>query len=86
MKKKNTGNKWEDHYSRLAQKEKYAARSVYKLKEIQQKFTIIKKNDNVLDLGCAPGSWLQLTGELVGKKGRVLGLDLKVVKALLLRR
>lgn len=83
MKKKGKGNKWEDHYTRLAKKEKYVARSVYKLKEIQQKFTIIKKNDNVLDLGSAPGSWLQYSGQIVGKKGRVVGIDLKKINTAL---
>ncbi len=83
MKKKTKGNKWEDHYTRLAKKEKFVARSVYKLKEIQQKFTIIKKNDRVLDLGSAPGSWLQFSGQVVGKKGQVVGIDLKKINVAL---
>jgi 23S rRNA (uridine2552-2'-O)-methyltransferase len=72
-------NKWRDHYSRRAQKEHYAARSVYKLAEIQKKHRLIKKRDHVLDLGCAPGSWLQFAAEQTGDKGRVLGVDLKPV-------
>ncbi|RLC10884.1 MAG: RlmE family RNA methyltransferase, partial [Deltaproteobacteria bacterium] len=51
-------NRWEDHYSRKAKKEKFPARSVYKLQEIQRKNRLIKKRDKVLDLGCSPGSWL----------------------------
>ncbi|HHE75338.1 MAG TPA: RlmE family RNA methyltransferase, partial [Desulfobacteraceae bacterium] len=51
-------NTWQDHYSRKAQKEKYPARSVYKLQEIQKKYRLIRKGDRVLDLGCSPGSWL----------------------------
>lgn len=70
---------WEDHYTRKAKEEKYPARSVYKLQEIQRKFTIIKKGDNVLDLGCSPGSWLLYAGELAGAAGRVTGVDLKKV-------
>lgn len=72
-------NKWRDHYARRAQKEKYAARSVYKLAEIQKKHRIIKKGDRVLDLGCAPGSWLQFAVEQTGVSGRVVGIDLKPV-------
>ena len=73
-------NKWQDHYARRAQKEKYAARSVYKLAEIQKKHRIINKGDRVLDLGCAPGSWLQFAVEQTGAGGRVVGIDLKPVK------
>ncbi len=70
-------NRWEDHYSRKAKKEKFPARSVYKLQEIQRKTHLIRKGDKVLDLGCAPGSWLLYVAELAGKKGEVVGVDLK---------
>ncbi|MBU1162525.1 MAG: RlmE family RNA methyltransferase, partial [Proteobacteria bacterium] len=73
-KSKNKG--WEDHYSTLAKKEHFPARSVYKLKEIQQKYNLIKKGDRVLDLGCSPGSWLIYAAELTGKRGQVIGVDL----------
>ena len=72
-------NKWEDHYTRQARKEKYPARSVYKLKEIQNKFSVIQKGDRVLDLGCAPGSWLLYAAELTGPGGEVVGIDQKQV-------
>ena len=71
--------KWEDHYTRKARKEKYPARSVYKLQEIQNKFSVIKKGDRVLDLGCAPGSWMLYAAELTGPKGDVVGIDQKPV-------
>ncbi|RLC26928.1 MAG: RlmE family RNA methyltransferase [Deltaproteobacteria bacterium] len=78
MRRKTSKNKgWKDHYSTLAKKENFPARSVYKLKEIQQKYNLIKKGDRVLDLGCSPGSWLIYAAELTGKKGRVIGVDLK---------
>jgi len=73
-------NPWQDHYSRQAKKDRYAARSVYKLEEIQQKHRLIGKGDKILDLGCAPGSWLQYAAKLVGEKGRVFGVDIKPVK------
>ncbi len=72
-------NKWEDHYSRKAKKERFPARSVYKLKEMQQKHRLIKKGDKVLDLGCAPGSWLLYAAQLTGAGGEVVGVDLKEV-------
>ena len=70
---------WQDHYTRRAKKERFPARSVYKLQEIQQKHQLIKKGNKVLDLGCAPGSWLLYAAKLTGNKGRVVGIDLKSV-------
>ena len=72
-------NRWEDHYSRRAKKELFPARSVFKLQEIQSKHHLIKKGDKVLDLGCAPGSWLLYAANLTGNKGQVAGIDLKPV-------
>jgi 23S rRNA (uridine2552-2'-O)-methyltransferase len=72
-------NRWEDHYARQAKKERFPARSVYKLKEMQQKYRILKKGDKVLDLGCAPGSWLIYTAEVTGPAGSVVGIDLQPV-------
>jgi 23S rRNA (uridine2552-2'-O)-methyltransferase len=73
-------NSWQDHYARQAKKDRYPARSVYKLEEIQKKHRLIKKGDKVLDLGCSPGSWLLYAAKLTGDKGRVIGIDLKPVK------
>ncbi|MBW1698035.1 MAG: RlmE family RNA methyltransferase [Deltaproteobacteria bacterium] len=75
----NSKQRWEDHYSRQAKKDRYPARSVYKLKEIQHKYRLINKGDKVLDLGCAPGSWLLYAASLTGASGRVVGIDLKPV-------
>ena len=78
MKRKKTSNKYQtDHWAQKAKKENFPARSVYKLKEIQQKFKLINKGDKVLDLGCAPGSWAKYAASLVGKDGQVIGIDLK---------
>ncbi|MGD9210722.1 MAG: RlmE family RNA methyltransferase [Desulfobacteraceae bacterium] len=76
---KQKANRWADHYTRKAQKEKFPARSVYKLQEMQRRFRLIKKGDRVLDLGCAPGSWLKFTAEQIGGGGQVVGVDLKPV-------
>jgi 23S rRNA (uridine2552-2'-O)-methyltransferase len=72
-------NQWEDHYTRRAKKEHFPARSIYKLQEIQSKYKLIKKGDKVLDLGCFPGSWILYAADLVGKKGEVIGIDIKPV-------
>lgn len=69
-----------DFYFRRAKLEGYRARSAFKLKEIQKKFGILKKGDWVLDLGAAPGSWMQVSLEFVGDKGFVLGIDLNEIK------
>jgi len=69
-----------DFYFYEAKKKNYAARSVFKLEEINQKFRILKGGDQVLDLGAAPGSWSQYTSDKIGPKGRILGIDLEEVK------
>ncbi|MFK7882785.1 MAG: SAM-dependent methyltransferase [Phycisphaerales bacterium] len=69
----------QDKYFRKAKREGYLARSAYKLKEIDDKRRVIQRAGRVLDLGCAPGSWLQVLSERVGDKGLVYGIDLKSV-------
>ncbi len=71
--------RWRDHYSKRAKLEQYPARSVYKLKEAQKRFRLIKKSDQILDLGCSPGSWTLYAAKLTGKQGRVLGIDREAV-------
>jgi 23S rRNA (uridine2552-2'-O)-methyltransferase len=66
----------DEYYTRKAREENYPARSVYKLQEIDGKFKIFKTGDCVLDLGCAPGSWLLYIAGKVGAKGRVVGIDI----------
>ncbi len=68
-----------DHYFHKAKKEGYAARSAYKLQEMDQKHALLKKKDRVLDLGCAPGSWLQYAAQRIGPEGEVLGIDISPV-------
>ncbi|MCH8269781.1 MAG: RlmE family RNA methyltransferase [Planctomycetes bacterium] len=70
-----------DRYFRQAKAEGYLARSAYKLIEINDRKRLIRRGDAVLDLGCAPGSWLQVAAELVGPRGVVVGIDLKAVQA-----
>jgi 23S rRNA (uridine2552-2'-O)-methyltransferase len=65
-----------DSFYNKAKKEGFRARSAYKLGEIQERFRVIRKGDRVLDLGAAPGSWLQLEATLTGETGIVVGIDL----------
>lgn len=69
-----------DKWSQRAAEEGYRARSVYKLMELDARFRLFRKGMHVLDLGAAPGSWLQYTSERIGPKGKVLGIDLKEIE------
>ncbi|MCB9556125.1 MAG: RlmE family RNA methyltransferase [Deltaproteobacteria bacterium] len=64
-----------DSHYRRAKRERFVARSVYKLEEIEQRFTLFHPGQHVLDLGCRPGSWLQFAGARVGPTGKLVGLD-----------
>ncbi len=66
-----------DSYRGKAKQEGFPARSVYKLKEIQQRYRLIRPGICVVDLGCHPGSWLRFCSQIVGPRGRILGIDQK---------
>jgi len=71
--------KWRrDHYYWKAKKEGYRSRASYKLIQINERFKVIAEEDDVLDLGCAPGGWLQVARELT--TGKVIGVDLQEVE------
>jgi len=69
-----------DYYYRLAKEEQYRSRAAYKLLETARKFDLIKTGDIVVDLGAAPGGWMQAARKAVGETGFVLGVDLKPVE------
>ena len=69
----------QDHYGRRAKREGKAARSIYKLEEMDGRWRILRPGATVLDLGCSPGSWSQYAAEKVGPHGHVVGYDLKPV-------
>ena len=71
-----------DTFYKKAKQDGFRARSAYKLQEIQQKYRLIKQGNEVLDLGCAPGSWLQVISGIIGEKGLVVGIDLLPVSPL----
>ncbi len=69
-----------DYYYQKAKKENFAARSVFKLEEIDRRLKIIRGNQKILDLGAAPGSWSQYCAKKMGKTGRILGIDIQAIK------
>lgn len=69
-----------DFYLKQAHKENYRSRAVYKLKEIIEKYNILRKNFKVLDLGCAPGSWCQYIRQNLNEKGLIVGVDIQNVE------
>ncbi|ACN82733.1 SAM-dependent methyltransferase [Brachyspira hyodysenteriae] len=68
--------KVQDFYFKKAKEENYKARSVFKLEEAQNKFKFIKASDNVLDVGCSPGSFSQYMLNKILKSGSVVGVDI----------
>jgi 23S rRNA (uridine2552-2'-O)-methyltransferase len=69
-----------DHYRKLAKDQGLRARSAYKLQQLNDSYHLLKKGSKVIDLGCAPGGWLQIATRLVGATGKVVGIDLKPVE------
>ena len=69
-----------DQYRKLAKGQGYRSRSSYKLLEINKKYNILKKNDTILDIGCAPGGWLQVSKKYSGINGKVVGIDINPIK------
>jgi 23S rRNA (uridine2552-2'-O)-methyltransferase len=70
-----------DIYYKKAQQEGYRSRAAYKLIELQQRFRLLKPGDLVVDLGAAPGGWLQVAAKIVGPSGKIVGVDLQPMDA-----
>ena len=84
MKKNKISKSWvirqrRDKYVRQSKFEGYRSRAVYKLKELDEKFKIIKNNSSILDIGSAPGSWTQYLSEK-SKGSKIMSIDLKEVE------
>ena len=69
-----------EYYFKKAKEENYRSRSTYKLVQANEKYGFIKRNSIVVDLGAAPGGWIQAARKMTGKNGFVLGLDLKPIE------
>jgi len=70
-----------DSYFKKAKQEGYRSRAAYKLLELQQRFRLMKPGDFVVDLGAAPGGWLQVAAKFVGPNGKLVGVDLQPIEA-----
>jgi 23S rRNA (uridine2552-2'-O)-methyltransferase len=68
-----------DPYVQLAKAKGYRSRAAFKLQEILEKFPELKKFKTVVDLGCAPGGWLQIIKQEM-PAAKLIGVDLKVVE------
>lgn len=84
MKKSKSSHRWlkehfDDIYVKRAQQEGYRSRAVYKLLEIQEKDKILQSGMFVVDLGAAPGGWMQVAAKCIGKRGLLIGLDLLAI-------
>ncbi len=66
-----------DRFTKEAKAAGFAARSVFKLDAIQKRFRLLRPGQRVVDLGCSPGSWAQFAMVMVGKSGRVVGVDVE---------
>ncbi|MEM3713028.1 MAG: RlmE family RNA methyltransferase [Thermoproteota archaeon] len=71
-----------DPYFLLSKKEGYRSRASFKLKQMVDEYGIIGLGDKVLDIGCAPGGWLQVASQHVGDSGLVIGVDIKPMEDL----
>ncbi len=70
----------QDRYFKKAKQDGYRSRAAYKLVELQQRFRMINPGDRVVDLGAAPGGWLQVAAKLVGPNGKVIGVDVQAIQ------
>ncbi|WP_117365726.1 23S rRNA (uridine(2552)-2'-O)-methyltransferase [Natrarchaeobaculum sulfurireducens] len=69
----------DDYYNR-AKQQGYRSRAAYKLKQLDDLENVIERGDTVVDLGAAPGGWLQVAAQNVGPDGTVIGVDLQRIK------
>src|SRR5690242_9547165 len=69
-----------DQYRRLAKESNYRSRAVYKLDQLNKSYHFLRRGTKVVDIGAAPGGWLQLASKLVGPDGLVIGIDIKEIE------
>ncbi|MEO9319920.1 MAG: RlmE family RNA methyltransferase [Nitrososphaera sp.] len=68
-----------DHYRKLAKDQGFRSRSAYKLIQLNNSYHLLRRGNRILDIGCAPGGWIQVAKRELGDSGTVLGIDLKPV-------
>jgi 23S rRNA (uridine2552-2'-O)-methyltransferase len=69
-----------EHYYKKAKAANYRSRSTYKLVQVNGKYGFIKLHSVVVDLGAAPGGWIQAARKMIGRHGFILGVDLKPIE------
>jgi 23S rRNA (uridine2552-2'-O)-methyltransferase len=77
---KRTPYKGPDHFTALAKKQGFPARSVFKLEEIDRRVKLLKSGMHILDLGAAPGSWSLYAAQKIGREGKLLAVDLSELR------
>lgn len=71
-----------DSFYKRAKQDGFRSRAAYKLLELQQRYRLLRAGDAVVDLGAAPGGWLQVVSRIVGPKGKIVGVDLQAIQPL----
>jgi 23S rRNA (uridine2552-2'-O)-methyltransferase len=69
-----------DRYYKKAKQQGYRSRAAYKLLELQERYRFLHPGDSVIDLGAAPGGWLQIAAKIVGPSGKIVGVDLQAIQ------
>jgi 23S rRNA (uridine2552-2'-O)-methyltransferase len=87
MANKSSSNKWKrrqaaDPYVKRAHVEGWRSRAVFKLEELDAKYTLLRGNSRVVDLGSAPGGWSQYAAKRVLPKGRLVATDILEMEAI----
>lgn len=70
----------QDRFFKKAKQDGYRSRAAYKLIELQERFRLIHQGQRIVDLGAAPGGWLQVAAKLVSASGRIVGVDLQPIQ------
>ncbi len=71
-----------DGYYRLAKQQGYRSRASFKLIQLNDSYHIIQHGSRVLDVGAAPGGWMQVILDMTGKNGSVVGIDILDIPAI----
>jgi 23S rRNA (uridine2552-2'-O)-methyltransferase len=71
-----------DYYRKLSREEGYRSRSAYKLIQLNRSYHFLKPGNTVVDVGCAPGGWLQVARTALGQSGTIVGIDIETVAQL----
>jgi 23S rRNA (uridine2552-2'-O)-methyltransferase len=69
-----------DYFRKRAREEGYRSRAAFKILQINQKYKLFRERDRIIDIGSAPGGWLEVAAKQVGQDGLVIGVDLVAVK------